>query len=129
MNEQERQAALTKAAEAHSKVMAGETFADVAKTLSEDKISAQKGGDLGWVNEGAISKTFSEKVFAMAAGDISEPFVTDYGFHVVQMIEAPQDVIKPLEALKGDIRYQLRHESKKAETQRLLDSVEYKSEG
>lgn len=129
MSEAERQVALTKATEAHSKVVTGEGFAEVAKELSEDKISAQKGGDLGWVNEGAISKAFSEKVFAMQAGDLSEPFVTEYGFHVVKMIEAPQDVVKPLQALKGDIRYQLRSESKKAETLRLLNSVDYQPQG
>lgn len=126
MSEEERQVVLTKAAEAYSKVNAGEKFSDVAKALSEDKVSAAKGGDLGWVNEGAISEGFSEKVFAMKSGEISQPFETDYGFHIIQLVEEPQDVTKSLESVKGDIRYQLRSESKKAEAKRLLDSVNYK---
>ncbi|MBL4672211.1 MAG: peptidylprolyl isomerase [Arenicella sp.] len=125
MDETERQVALTKASEAHSKITSGEDFASVAKTMSEDKVSAAKGGSLGWINDGAISKAFSEKIFAMQKDQISEPFLTDYGFHIVKIDEGQQDVVKPLEALKGDIRYQLRSESKKAETKRLLESVSY----
>lgn len=123
MGEPERQAVLTKAAEAHSQVLSGQDFAEVARTSSEDKVSAAKGGDLGWINDGAISKSFSGKVFAMKAGEVSEPFLTDYGFHVVKVIEEPQQVVKPLESVKGDIRYQLRNQAKKAETKRLLESI------
>lgn len=127
MDETERQAILTKALDAHSKVVSGSDFAEIAKEVSEDKVSAAKGGDLGWVNQGAISKAFSEKIFSMKADELSEPFLTDYGFHIVKVTEPPQEVTKPLEAIKGDIRYQLRNESKKAETQRLLDSVSYQA--
>jgi len=126
MGEVERQAVLTTASAAYSRIQAGEDFADVAKEVSEDKVSGEKGGDLGWINEGAVSGAFSSKVFAMNAGDISEPFLTDFGFHIIKVDEAPQNVTKPLSALKGDIRYQLRNQSKRAETQRLLDSVGYK---
>lgn len=125
MGDTERQAQLTKAMEAHSKITAGADFAVVAKDVSEDKVSAKKGGELGWVNEGAITKAFSEKIFAMQKNELSEPFLTDYGFHIVKVLEAPQDVVKPLEAVKGDIRYQLRSQSKNAEIKRLLDTVGY----
>lgn len=126
MGEAERQVVLTKASEAYSRINTGEDFAVVAKELSEDKVSAEKGGDLGWINEGAVSDGFSAKVFAMQAGETSEPFLTDFGFHIVNIQEAPQEVTKPLSALKGDIRYQLRNQSKQAEVERLLDSVGYK---
>ena len=126
MNEEDRQVVLTKAAEAFSRVSTGEDFSKVAKELSEDKVSAKKGGDLGWINEGAISEAFSEKIFTMKNGEISQPFETDYGFHIVKLFEEPQDVTKSLESIKGDIRYQLRSESKKAEAKRLLDSAGYK---
>lgn len=129
MEENERQAVLTRAMAAHSRLTSGDDFAVVAKEVSEDKVSAAKGGDLGWINEGAISQTFSDKVFAMKSDEVSEPFLTDYGFHIVKVTEDAQQVTKPLEAIKGDIRYQLRRESKKAETQRLLDSEGYKRAG
>lgn len=126
MDDIARQAVLTTATAAHSRLTAGEEFAVVAKEVSEDKVSGEKGGDLGWINEGAVSDGFSAKVFSMKAGEVSEPFLTDFGFHIVKIIEEPQDVTKPLNALKGDIRYQLRNQSKKAETTRLLDLAGYK---
>jgi peptidyl-prolyl cis-trans isomerase C len=127
MSQEERQAVSTKASEAYSRISSNEDFAVVAKEISEDRVSAEQGGSLGWINEGAISDSFSNKVFAMKAGDVSEPFLTDYGFHIVKVEEEPQDVTQPLSALKGDIRYQLRTKSKRAETQRLLESVGYKA--
>ncbi len=128
MQETERQALLTTAHETYSKIMAGGDFAEIAKALSQDKVSGKKGGDLGWINEGAVAKEFSEKAFSMAVGAVSEPFMTTFGFHILKVLESPQEVTKPLEAVKGDIRYQMRYESKQAEKERLLESVGYKSE-
>lgn len=122
MGEAERQALLTAANEAYSKANTSEKFEDIAKLVSEDKVSAAKGGDLGWINEGAIAKEFSKKAFSLEVGQISKPFSTAYGFHVIKVTEAPQVITKPLEAVKGDIRYQLRSQSKKAEAARLLES-------
>ena len=123
MDETERQAVLTAASDAYSKLTAGEDFAELAKALSQDKVSAAKGGDLGWINDGAISEEFSAKAFAMETGSVSEPLLTVFGYHIIKVLEAPQDVTKPLEAVKGDIRYQLRNQSKQAETERLLSTV------
>jgi len=123
MDQTERDAVLTRAREALSRINAGESFADVASELSEDKVSGEKGGSLGWINEGAISEAFSAKVFEMQAGQISEPFATDFGFHIVQVEEAAQDVTKSFDAVKGDLRYQLRNQAKQAEMQRLLESA------
>lgn len=123
MSETERKAILTTAHEAWSKLQKGESFADLAKALSEDKISAKKGGDLGWLKQGAVDPEFSKRLFALKPGEITEPFATTFGFHIVTMLKAPQIVKKPYEAVKGDIRYQLRNETKKAEVKRLLSSV------
>ncbi len=123
MSEQERQAKLTTAQEAYSKIRSGEKFGAIAGMYSEDKISAKKAGDLGWVKEGTIDKRFSNTVFSMEVDNISEPFETPFGFHIVKLIEAPQVVKQPLQAVAGDIRYQLRNQAKKAEMERLLKEV------
>jgi peptidyl-prolyl cis-trans isomerase C len=123
MSEEERQAKLTTAREAYSKIRAGEDFGQVAGTYSEDTISAKKDGDLGWIKEGSIDEKFSKTVFALKEGDVSEPFETPFGFHVVRLLEAPQVVKQPLKAVAGDIRYQLRNQAKKAEMERLLTEV------
>ncbi len=126
MEESERSAILTTAHEAYSKIRAGESFDEMAKTLSEDKVSAAKGGDLGWIKKGAVAPAFSDKAFALKKGEVSEPFLTPFGFHIVKVLDEKQLVKQPLEAVKGDIRYQLRNKAKAAEKERLLDKVSYK---
>jgi peptidyl-prolyl cis-trans isomerase C len=120
---EEREAKLTAARDAHAKVLAGGDFAEVARALSEDRVSAENGGDLGWVGEGGIDPKFSEKVFAMKDGELSEPFETSFGFHVVKVLDGVQTVRKPLAAVQGDIRHKLRAEAKAAEMERLLKAA------
>ena len=125
MDQTERDAALTQAREAYSQINAGAAFEELAKEVSQDKVSGDKGGSLGWINEGAISEAFSAKVFEMQAGAVSEPFATDFGFHIVRVDEAAQELTKSFDAVKGDLRYQLRNQAKQAEMQRLLKAAGY----
>jgi peptidyl-prolyl cis-trans isomerase C len=123
MSETERKVKLTTAQEAYSKVQAGQDFGKVAKDYSEDKVSAKKGGDLGWLKEGSIDARFSKTLFALEPGTFTEPFETPFGFHVVKLIEGPDVVKRPLSAVAGDIRYQLRAKAKQAELERLMSEV------
>jgi peptidyl-prolyl cis-trans isomerase C len=123
MSEAERQALLTKAQEVYSRANAQEDFAALAEEYSEDQLSAKQAGDLGWLQEGAIDPSFSNKVFAMKTGELSEPLVTPFGFHVVKVIEGPQVIKQPFEAVSGDIRYRLRQEAKQAELDRLKQAA------
>lgn len=123
MGESERQAKLSTAHEAYSRVQKGEDFAEVAKSYSEDTVSAQKGGDLGWLTEGAVDQEFSKRLFDMEPGEVSEPFLTAFGFHVIKVLDGPQLVKRPVESVEGDIRYQLRNQTKVDETERLLKTI------
>ena len=119
MSEEERQAASTRAQEAYAQLQSGRDFAEVATQYSEDAVSAARGGDLGWVREGAIDTRFSERVFATEPGTYSEPFETPFGFHIVRVVEAVATRRRPLSAVEGDIRYQLRALARDAEVERL----------
>ncbi|MFD2096428.1 peptidylprolyl isomerase [Corallincola platygyrae] len=123
MSEAERGAKLTLAREIYSQLQTGADFVTLAKAHSEDKVSAKKGGDLGWVAEGAIGKEFSAQAFALNPGEYSEPLMTSFGFHIIKQLEAPQKTRQPLEAVQSQIKYQLQKEAKQAEMKRLLDSV------
>ena len=120
MSPEERKAKLTVAQEVYSKARAGEDFAELAKAYSEDKVSAKKGGDLGWIKEGSIDKRLSKIAFESKINEISEPFETTFGFHVIKVLAEPKIVKKPLKAVSGDIRYQLRNKAKQAELERLI---------
>lgn len=123
MTEAERKAVLTEAQEARSQIRAGESFDEVAKAYSEDRISAKKGGDLGWIKQGSISGRFSDKAFSVDPGAVAGPFETDFGFHVIKVLEGPKTVRQPFDAVKGNIRHQLRTQAKQAEIERLRESV------
>lgn len=123
MSESERQAQLTAAHEAYSRIQAGDDFAEVARSHSQDTLSAEKGGDLGWLREGAVAPEFSSRLYSLEEGEVTEPFLTPFGFHIVKLIEGPRTITRPLEAVSGDIRYQLRNQAKLAETERLMESI------
>lgn len=123
MGETERAAKLTRAGEAYAKIQVGQPFETVAAEFSEDKVSASKGGDLGWVKEGSVDPVFSEKVFSLKKGDVSPPFETAFGYHIVKIQEEPKTVTTPLQSVQGEIRYKLRNQLKEEETKRLLGQV------
>ena len=70
MDQVARQAQLTAAQDAASRIRAGEKFAEVAAAVSEDKVSARKGGDLGWIKQGAIDPRFSAVAFSTDPGAV-----------------------------------------------------------
>ena len=123
MDDSERLVKLTTAREVYSKLVAGEDFAALAKDYSEDQVSGKKGGELGWLKRGAVSEVFSQKVFSLEESELSEPFETPFGFHIVRILEPAQTTRRPFEAAKGDIRYQLRQRAKRAELDRLSQDI------
>ncbi len=126
MSDTERKAKLTAAQEAYSKLKTGKDFGEIAQAYSEDKISGKKGGDLGWLKQGAIDSKFSEKAFALKKDEFTEPFETAFGYHIVKLLDGPAVVKKSFEAVKGDIRYQLRNQAKAAELKRMLSESKIK---
>jgi peptidyl-prolyl cis-trans isomerase C len=131
MTEQEREAMLSKAREVYSKAVSSEDFAKLSEQYSDDAMSAKKGGDLGWLSEGAIDPAFVKAAFDMKKDEISQPVVTPFGFHVIKVLEEPKVVKQPYESVKGDIRFELRQQSKQAEMDRLqsLINIERKGQG
>jgi peptidyl-prolyl cis-trans isomerase SurA len=65
----------------------GEDFADVARLESEDPTSAPQGGDLGWNSPGTFVPAFEDQVARLSPGEVSPPFRTDFGWHIVQLID------------------------------------------
>jgi peptidyl-prolyl cis-trans isomerase SurA len=68
------------------RILKGENFAGIATTASEDPGSAPDGGDLGWSGPGTFVPEFDEKIADLKVEEISEPFKTRYGWHIVQML-------------------------------------------
>lgn len=76
-----------KANEIKKKLADGEDFAKLAKENSTDSGSKDNGGDLGFFSSGQMVKEFDEVAFALNVGEISAPVKTQYGYHIIKVIE------------------------------------------
>ncbi len=86
----------------------GADFGTIARMISLDQSSAVRGGDLGWLNWGtAVDSKFREAFFAMSAGETSKPLKTDYGYHIIRMLETRPVELKPYEELATFIKQAL----------------------
>jgi peptidyl-prolyl cis-trans isomerase SurA len=74
-------------AELRERILKGEDFAALARTYSDDKGSAERGGDLGWARPGMMVEAFEQVMNATAPGQVSEPFRSPFGWHIVQVLE------------------------------------------
>jgi peptidyl-prolyl cis-trans isomerase SurA len=75
-----------KLARLRERILKGEDFAGIASTSSADPGSAPDGGDLGWSGPGTFVPEFDKAIADLKVNEISEPFKTRYGWHIVQML-------------------------------------------
>ncbi|MGB5717670.1 MAG: peptidylprolyl isomerase [Gammaproteobacteria bacterium] len=69
------------------RLQGGEDFATLALANSQDTLSAAKGGDLGWINQGDTVPEFEENMNKLAPGEISKPVKSEFGWHLIQVQE------------------------------------------
>ncbi len=79
----------------------GADFAEMAKKLSQDPGSAAKGGVLPWIGPGQTLEEFEKEAYALQPGQMSKPFLSPAGYHIVLMKERKQ--LEPFDSLKTDI--------------------------
>lgn len=104
------EAARKKALEALKKVRSGVDFGAVAREYSDDAMSKEKGGDLGFFRRGVMVPKFEEAAFAMQPGEISkEPVRTPFGFHIIQVVNRKAERVKPFEEVQEQIQESLRN--------------------
>ncbi|MCS6811290.1 MAG: SurA N-terminal domain-containing protein, partial [Tepidimonas sp.] len=72
-------------------------FAELARQHSQDPGSASQGGDLGWFGRGAMVKPFEEAVFALTKGQISDLVETEFGWHIIQLLDVRQEPVERFE--------------------------------
>lgn len=91
-----------KAAELKAQIDGGADFAEIARANSTDG-AAQNGGDLGWFGLGMMVKPFEDAVVAMKAGEVAGPVQTDFGWHVVKLVETREAAKPTLDEVRDEL--------------------------
>ena len=103
-------------------VLAGDEFAKLSKQLSEDPGSALKGGDLGWSTPGMFVPEFEETMNSIALNEISAPFASQFGWHILQVTER-RDQDFSSEILRNRAQNMLRERKYEEELQVWLQEI------
>jgi len=80
-----------------------EKFITVAKELSDDKLTAKNGGDLGLFEVGVMDPEFEKAAESLSLGEISEPVKSAFGYHLITVTELVPAKIKTLDEVKADV--------------------------
>jgi peptidyl-prolyl cis-trans isomerase D len=93
-----------KAEDVLKQVKKGGKFEDLAKKYSEDPGSKDKGGDLSWITQGQTVPEFEKTAFSLSPGQVSDLVKTQYGFHIIKVLEKETAHTKPFEEVKDSLR-------------------------
>lgn len=107
-DETTEEAAIEKLNSVKVRISSGESFETLAKEFSDDPGSAQQGGDLGFAGKGTYVEPFEDALFSMNTGDLSEPVVTQFGVHLIKLVEIRTQDIPTYEELKPRLEQDLR---------------------
>jgi peptidyl-prolyl cis-trans isomerase D len=93
-----------KAEDVLKQARSGANFTDLAKKYSEDPGSKDKGGDLGWIVQGQTVPEFQNVAFSLEKGKISDLVKTQYGFHIIKVLDKETAHTKPFEEVRDSIK-------------------------
>ena len=106
-------------AQARADIVGGATFEDRARELSEDPGSAADGGDLGASGKGVFPPAFEEALWSLEPGQLSLPVETEFGVHLIKLVEIDIPEVPSIEERRDEIRDDLRG----GEVQRRFDEA------
>ncbi|WP_066058864.1 peptidylprolyl isomerase [Robertmurraya korlensis] len=114
--------------EVKSKLDAGGDFSELAKEYSTDTTTAESGGDLGYFSSGDMVAEFEETAFALGVNEISTPVKTEYGYHIIKVVDHQEAKEANFEDSKEEIKDTLRNDKMSTEYTVWLEELkeEYK---
>jgi peptidyl-prolyl cis-trans isomerase C len=120
-------AAKVKADQVLKDVKSGKDFAALAKEHSQDPGSAVQGGDLGTFQKGQMVGPFNDVAFSLAPGAISDVVETQFGYHIIKVVEKKAGRTVPLEEVRPQVEQYLQNKNRDDETEAFVKSLRAKS--
>jgi len=102
---------------------AGADFAALAKKYSEDESNAKNGGDLDYFGKGKMVPEFDQVAFTLEAGQLSDLVKTQYGYHVIKVVDKKPGTTRPLAEVRQQLNDQLAYERAQAQAADLAESL------
>lgn len=101
----------------------GANFEDLAKKYSEDDATKPKGGDLGWIVEGQTVPEFQQAAFSLPKGSISDLVKTQYGFHIIKVLDRETAHTKSFEEVRDSIAPIVTADKARAEADKISNEM------
>ena len=114
--------------QARNDILGGASFEELAAELSEDPGAAANGGDLGAVGAGVFPPAFEDALSSLEPGGLSEPVVTEFGVHLIKLVDIKTMEVPTLESRRDAIIADLRRtevDRRFAEAEREIDEIAF----
>ena len=113
-----------KAEDVLKQAKAGADFAELAKKYSEDEGSGKNGGDLDYFGRGRMVPEFDQVAFAMQPGQTSDLVKTQYGYHIIKLVDKKPATTRPFAEVRQQLADQLAYQRAQAQAADLAQSLE-----
>ncbi len=109
--------------ELRNRIDAGEDFGELAAEYSEDRLSADRGGDMGRIARGDLDRVLETVIFSLPKGMVSQPVQTRLGWHVVEVTEVEESRLQPFEEVREEVERDLRDRRAEQRQIQVLDDL------
>jgi parvulin-like peptidyl-prolyl isomerase len=110
-----------------SKIKGGADFAEVAKKHSQDPVTREDGGDLGYFARGTLPAAIEEVIFGLKKGEVRGPLLAERGFHIIQVVDRKESSARSFDEVKEELREQVYVQKMEKATTSWLVEVRKKS--
>jgi peptidyl-prolyl cis-trans isomerase D len=121
--DQDDATAKAKIEEIAAKLAAGESFEVLAQAESNDPLSAEMGGDLGVNEKGVFSPEFEDALYSLGKGAVSEPVKTEFGYHLIKLLDIVESSVPSFEEAKADLRADILNQKSEEEYVAQLEQL------
>jgi len=102
-NKEQIEAVKKKAEDIRKQLINGADFAELAKKYSDDPGSSKLGGDIGFMGKGSLDPAYEKAMYALKVGEISEPVLSSFGYHIIKLTEIHEAKVKTFEQVKSSL--------------------------